>query len=509
MDRTPPPTRESHPSTVPRMKLLRRHFDTGFFCAQVLIDGIAVLAACLFGYWLFVPLAEGQNLVLANYGQLMVVITGITLVCFWACGMYKWNKSILNVEEYRSAFQAILLAFVVTTAVIFLLKGTNTDPASGANSWIYELLRPWHDALALDPKIADTSRLLFVIIFLAVFVVTVVQRSIQFRVSSWLHAKGYGNTNVAVYGSGRLALQVQQKLRLFPTLGHNFVGFVDADPALHGRGVRGFPVLGGPEQLEELCRRHELSLLIIADERLDEEQLVRLSRRCAACGLDYQVVPPLQHFFSHRFSVEKLDSIPLISVQNPSDSRFYHFAKRALDVAVASLVLVLAAPLMVLIAFLIKRESAGPIFFAQQRIGLNGRPFRIYKFRSMYVDMCRDEVTPQSSRDPRITRIGRYLRSSSLDELPQAWNVLRGDMSLVGPRPEMPFIVDTYSEVDRLRLQVKPGITGLWQVSEARKRPIHENLDYDLYYIDNQSIFLDLVILFLTASAVLRPRATF
>ena len=128
------------------------------------------------------------------------------------------------------------------------------------------------------------------------------------------------------------------------------------------------------------------------------------------------------------------------------------------------------------------------------------------KFRTMHQEMCEDALSPVSSKDPRITRLGRFLRRFSLDEFPQFLNVLRGEMSLVGPRPEMPFIVDQYSAVGRLRLDARPGITGLWQVSEARKDPIHENLDYDLYYIENQSFFLDMVILFLTLMAVLRIR---
>ena len=163
---------------------------------------------------------------------------------------------------------------------------------------------------------------------------------------------------------------------------------------------------------------------------------------------------------------------------------------------------------LLLLALAIKRESPGPIFFSQVRVGQGGRTFRMLKLRTMYTDMCGDAVSPSSGRDPRITRLGRVLRSTSLDELPQFMNVLRGEMSLVGPRPEMPFIVDSYSAVDRLRLDAKPGITGLWQVSEARKSPIHENIDYDLYYIENQSLVLDFVIFFLTALAILRVRAT-
>ena len=146
-------------------------------------------------------------------------------------------------------------------------------------------------------------------------------------------------------------------------------------------------------------------------------------------------------------------------------------------------------------ALLIKRDSEGPVFFKQKRVGVNGKQFYIYKFRTMTVESDPYAINPLDINDSRITRVGRFLRKTSVDELPQIINVLKGEMSFVGPRPEMPFIVDAYEEVHRERLKVMPGITGLWQLSGDRKRAIHENMDYDLYYIRNMSFFLDLAIL--------------
>ena len=177
-------------------------------------------------------------------------------------------------------------------------------------------------------------------------------------------------------------------------------------------------------------------------------------------------------------------------------------AKRLLDVILSSTVLLLGFPLFAIAAILIKRESAGPVFFIQDRIGRDGKAFKMYKFRTMHQHMSGDAPTPNSPYDPRITKIGRYLRRYSLDELPQFLNVLLGDMSIVGPRPEMSFIVEEYGPMERDRLRVKPGITGLWQISYDRQRAIHDNLDYDLYYIEHQSLLLDLVIIALTAFAV-------
>jgi lipopolysaccharide/colanic/teichoic acid biosynthesis glycosyltransferase len=170
-----------------------------------------------------------------------------------------------------------------------------------------------------------------------------------------------------------------------------------------------------------------------------------------------------------------------------------------MDVVVSLASLVVLLPLFALIALLVRLDSEGPIFFKQQRVGKKGRVFEIYKFRSMRVDASKYEFCPTTVEDSRITRIGRILRKTSLDELPQILNVLKGEMSLVGPRPEMPFIVDMYGPRERQRLSVVPGITGMWQLSADRAYLIHENLQYDLYYIRNRGFFMDIAILLHTA----------
>jgi lipopolysaccharide/colanic/teichoic acid biosynthesis glycosyltransferase len=178
--------------------------------------------------------------------------------------------------------------------------------------------------------------------------------------------------------------------------------------------------------------------------------------------------------------------------------------KRCCDI-VGSLILLMALwPLLTVIAVLIKLDSPGPILFRHERIGKNGGRFVLLKFRSMKVDVAKYELSPTSGFDMRLTRLGRIIRRLSLDEIPQLINVLKGDMSLVGPRPEMPFIVEGYGILERERLAVKPGITGLWQISPARAFPIHENLQYDLYYVRHRNLVLDCAILVRTITAVIR-----
>jgi lipopolysaccharide/colanic/teichoic acid biosynthesis glycosyltransferase len=190
--------------------------------------------------------------------------------------------------------------------------------------------------------------------------------------------------------------------------------------------------------------------------------------------------------------------------QSPIAPLHYTVAKRIVDLSGASLLLALLAPLLLLIAALVWLDTPGPVFFIQKRVGRGGELFDMYKFRSMHITAPRYDFSPTRSSDPRITAMGRVLRRHSLDELPQLINVLVGNMSLVGPRPEMPFIVRSYDERQRQRLQVVPGITGLWQLSPARGLPIHENIHYDLTYIQNRTFLMDLAILIQTPIRALR-----
>lgn len=192
---------------------------------------------------------------------------------------------------------------------------------------------------------------------------------------------------------------------------------------------------------------------------------------------------------------EEVDGVHFSRPMQMPASLLYPALKRIVDIVFSAMLLILLAPLFLLIAALIRFDSPGPALFVQKRAGRNGVLFDMYKFRSMYPSASRYELSPTSSRDIRITPIGRILRRTSLDELPQLFNVLLGNMSLVGPRPEMPFIVSGYDQIQRRRLAATPGITGLWQLSADRAFPIHCNLEYDLYYIQNRSLFTDIAIL--------------
>jgi len=178
--------------------------------------------------------------------------------------------------------------------------------------------------------------------------------------------------------------------------------------------------------------------------------------------------------------------------------------KRGCDIVGSIVALAVSSPLFVLIAILIKLDSPGPVFFRHHRVGKGGKTFLLWKFRSMTIDAPKYAVSPQSVTDSRLTRIGRLIRRLSIDEIPQLINVVKGEMSLVGPRPEMPFIVESYRSIEYKRFTVRPGITGLWQISPARAFPIHENLQYDFHYIQNQNVIFDCAIILRTITAVIR-----
>jgi lipopolysaccharide/colanic/teichoic acid biosynthesis glycosyltransferase len=202
------------------------------------------------------------------------------------------------------------------------------------------------------------------------------------------------------------------------------------------------------------------------------------------------------NFAERPTSVQMIDGLMVTSFDADGAPPLAYMAfKRCLDVGLSALLILLTLPMWLLVALLVRLDSRGPVFFRQERTGQSGKQFVMLKFRSMVAHAPKYERSPESSSDERITRVGRFLRKTSLDELPQLLNVLVGDMSLVGPRPEMPYVTDAYTPLERRRLTVPQGLTGLWQLSGDRKFVIHEAIEYDLYYIENRGIFLDFAIL--------------
>ncbi len=323
-------------------------------------------------------------------------------------------------------------------------------------------------------------------------------------VSNLLHRRQ--PERLLLVGTGDVAQMVLQKTQQV-RLGYRVIGFVDGDSPANE--IAGVPVLGRRSELGRIVRDHRAQEVIIALPQATHEELLDMISACEAERASVRIFPDLFQIIASELAISDLDGLPLLQVRNIALRGWKATAKRVMDVAGSTLTLLLLSPLMMLIALAIRIESKGPVFYAQTRVGLDGKPFPCLKFRSMRVD-AEAETGPvwATQDDPRRTRVGEFLRRTSLDELPQFINVLLGEMSLVGPRPERPVFVDQFrAVVPRYmdRHKEKAGITGWAQVNGLRgDTSIVERTKYDLYYIENWSILFDLKIIARTVLNVLR-----
>ncbi len=376
---------------------------------------------------------------------------------------------------------------------------------------------------ALYLTFRDVSRLLFAYFFVLSTLGVIAVRLILTSLVRWAIPM---QQRVAVVGTGPVARTIAHSLRRarwgsIPR--SQLVGFIDAgeheDNAVDVWRERE-PVLGEgttPALLAWCAREHEIHEVVLALPPNSSLRTSELIARLREAGVGVRMVPDVMEYAATQARVENVGGIPVIYLRDPAMQAVEQAAKRSLDVALSAVLLVLIAPLIAVIALAVRLDSSGPILFRASRVGQNGRIFTMYKFRTM-----RDGAPPPEPReldgsgqpvykyadDPRVTSLGRFLRRTSLDELPQLVNVLRGDMSLVGPRPEQPFIVEAYRPWQRRRLEVRPGITGWWQV-QGRGLPMHWHTDYDLYYIYNYSLGLDVKILARTLWAVIHGRGAY
>jgi Undecaprenyl-phosphate glucose phosphotransferase len=312
-----------------------------------------------------------------------------------------------------------------------------------------------------------------------------------------------------IVGTGELAIALLGKIREHRDFGLAVQGFVAADAALVGTRIAGLPVLGAVSDLPGLAERSGAELVYLALARSEHEAEHQALERLADSTAAVRLVPDLVRAFTLNASVEDFDGMPVVLVTESPGQGWNAVVKRAFDLVCSALGLVVLSPVLAALALWVRLDSAGPVLYAQERVGLSGKRFRMLKFRTMRVD-AEAEGSPgwTTPGDPRRTRAGRILRPLSLDELPQLWNVFRGEMSLVGPRPERPVYVEQFrASVPRymLRHHMKAGITGWAQIHGLRgDTPLDRRIEYDLYYVRNWSLGLDLRILFLTLWRVFR-----
>ncbi|MBI3542778.1 MAG: sugar transferase [Deltaproteobacteria bacterium] len=467
----------------------RPHFGRLITLSQITADFVTVLATFLLSYFLYIGPLRGLGPVTGDSPQRLPEFTMIAaasavlyILLLEREKLYRREISLLNVKEMRGIFHVGIYAAAAVLSVMFYIRSTSF------------------------------SRVTFTLALTATPVLLYFQRQVFYRMHVLFHQRGLSQKRVLIYGAGSIGTHLAKRLFDSPSLGLLPTGFLDDDAAKAGQSVRwttgncprsGIPVLGGESSLPRaLADGVELVFIALPSATFDRNQ--KLVERCVELGVPYAIVPNAYEKFIQRVESFEIGGIPLIRRRDMRVSLLYLMAKRLIDFVLATVFLVVLSPLVLFIGIAIKWDSKGPILFKQKRTGLNGREFSFYKFRSMYVDAPKYARTPADPNDPRITKVGRWIRRTSLDELPQLFNVFRGDMSLVGPRPEMPFIVESYGPLERQRLLAKPGITGVWQISAVRGEPIHANIEFDLFYIENRSVLLDLAIIIKTILSVIR-----
>ena len=454
----------------------------------VISDAIFASCALLLG-WLIrfksnvIPIWKGEP-PFEQYVAIVPFVAILTPLAFQLQGVYRLRRGRSRVDDFFAVLVGSILAVVLAAAATLYAQAYVVTGAKASGA--LEVSQPvWAIFLVLNVAFTYASR-------------EALRELLERR---W--RAGIGLKRILIAGAGELGRMVAERILHHRELGYQVIGFVDDRAGGDHIGYRGLPLLGTLAETGEIAQRERIDHLYVAlpiEEHVKLLDLIELtSREC----IDVKIVPDLLQFIALRARLEDLDGLPIINVNDVPLQGINAWIKRGIDAVLSgAALLVLAGPLAI-IAVLVRWSSPGPVFYRQERMGLDGRAFTVYKFRSMH-EGAEDDTGPVWARDndPRATAIGRWLRRLDLDELPQLWNVLRGDMSIVGPRPERPYFVEQFKyrlPQYMLRHKVKAGITGWAQVNGWRgNTSLEKRLEYDLYYIENWSVSLDLKIMWLT-----------
>jgi exopolysaccharide biosynthesis polyprenyl glycosylphosphotransferase len=445
----------------------------------VILDIIMVIAAFIIAYRLRAlipwPAELATTIPITDYtGLLAAQILGVITSLFFF-GLYYLPRAVSRVDQFYSVFVAVSLGILIAVAIsVLTLKNS-----------VFEV---------------DYPRAMIVYAWSLTIIFIMLGRAVHQIARNILRDRGVGTDRLLIVGTGEVARIIIQRVLWSPRLGYEMVGVVDGD--VEEKEILGVPVLGVPEQLPELIEEERIDEVIIAMPEKGHREVVRVMSYCERGRVSIKVFPDIFQFVASEADIDDLGGLPLLSVRNYAMRGYLLIFKRLMDMAGAVIGLICFSPLMVLTALAIKLESPGPVFFIQERMGLDGRPFLMVKFRSMRQDAERDGPGWTTEDDPRRTRLGAFLRRIEMDEMPQFINVLLGEMSLVGPRPEQPYYVNLFRQsVPRYmeRHREKAGMTGWAQVNGMRgDTSIVERTKFDLWYTENWSILLDIKILLRT-----------
>ncbi len=451
-----------------------------FMLALLLCDVVAAVAAFYLAYHLRrMGVGEGIGPFRNYLGMLAIHVAGLITIFFFY-RLYRRKRATSHLDEFYRVFGAVSINTLLTIALTsFIYKGQLEY-----HRWM--VVYTWGLTLGL----------------------VTAGRVMHARVQWALQARGVGQDRVLIVGTGEVGRMILQKIMHSPGLGYRVVGLVDANGG--SRSVLGFPVLGRIQDISSIIEQHRVDEVIIALPEAAHQEIIGIISLCEREKVGIRVFPDVFQIMASEISIDDLGGLPLLTVRDIALRGWRLALKRAMDLTLSAIGLVLLSPLMMLTALIIKLESPGPVFYIQERMGLDARPFPMIKFRSMRADAEAEGPGWTVPNDPRRTRFGSIIRRFSLDELPQLINVLVGDMSLVGPRPERPVYVEQFRQsipryMDRHR--EKAGITGWAQVNGLRgDTSIAERTKYDLWYIENWSLSLDIKILLRTIFQVFRDR---
>jgi exopolysaccharide biosynthesis polyprenyl glycosylphosphotransferase len=447
--------------------------------ALLLGDALIVIVSIVGAYWYYVNLdplrrAGGAALPFRPYVPAVPVVVVITLVALAMNRQYRSWRGRTLMDLLLGLYSGIGLAALLALA-----------------------------AISLGNLGADYSRLTITYAVILVAVLMTAERYLLRQYETHLRRRGIGTERVLLVGTGPGSEMLLRRMAMFPQYGFQVCGVLD-DGEPTGSTFAGAPVVGAIDDLPAKARELKVDQVFIAMARGDRSRLIRLIKQCEDQQLEFKVIPDLLDVMSTRTEVNAIDGLPLLGIRHSRLTGANAALKRAIDIAASFVALVVLAIPLLIVALIIKVTSPhGPAFFKQERIGLHRRPFLVFKFRTMIPDAeALSGPTVALPGDPRTTPVGRFMRKLSIDELPQFWNVLKGDMSLVGPRPQPTFFDERYSaQVPRYleRQQVRPGLTGWAEVNDLRgAAPIEDRTIYDVYYIENWALVLDIKIMMLT-----------
>jgi exopolysaccharide biosynthesis polyprenyl glycosylphosphotransferase len=430
------------------------------------------------------------------YGMAALFV-GATLIAFFARGLYRLPRWTGFLDEASAVIGGVTTSMAAVILLAFIFR-------------------------------FSPSRLVFLYAWICAVVLMLTRRFLSRTVQRWLWARGIGVDRVLVVGAGETGRRLMQAMMSKPHLGYQVVGFVDdgisadALAVATEHKVTRAERLGTTEEVGEVVQSRRIGEVVIALPGDEHERVLSIIEHCRRRAVTFKVVPDLLQLSLDRIDIGEVAGVPLIGLKDASIRGFNYLIKRTIDTIIAIIVLVVMAIPMAIISVLVKRDSPGPILYRAERVGKDGEPFMCLKFRCMIdgadehrAELLAEQGADQDPRlfklqnDPRLTRVGKVLRRWSLDELPQFLNILKGEMSVVGPRPQLREEVEAYEDWHHQRLLVTPGLTGLWQINGRSQLTFDEMVRLDLYYAEHWSPWLDLKIVLRTAPAVLTGRGAY